>query len=477
MNLFSTALLLTLFHSLWQSLLISIYIYFDGILYKNQSPDTKTKKLLLLLSTQFFVSVATFIIFYNADEISNYSVSLLPQVFTFNNFIANIAPYLTVVYFLFLIAKSAITLVNWIRLKQQFMSNLVKANVDIKLFTLQKSFELGIKRKIKIWYSEHISSPVTYGYFKPVILLPLALMSKLTIAETEALILHELTHIKNNDFLFNWFLIVNEHIFYFNPFIKRICNQIRWERELRCDLQVLHYNYNEITYAESLFKAAIPVQSNTSGIFLAAVSNRFSLLKRIEFFTSHQHIKIKPTRLQHTAFSFSMLTLVLILTASAYLNVSSRSNKLESYSSQISSSNIVKLVSSKKNIVVRKEINTGNKSVLKSTVVKDNIKANKFIIAHKELPVTHNSIQNDINIDLMKQKEAVSFMSQNEENDNNEKQIIVKEENAATGEVVTKSYQLIKRNGIWESTLLWVITEKPSNLNMNKSSNSAHPVQ
>lgn len=152
-------------------------------------------------------------------------------------------------------------------------------------------------------------------------------MSKLSIIETEALILHELTHIKNNDFLFNWFLIVNEHIFFFNPFIKRICNQIRWERELRCDLQVLDYDYNEITYAESLYKVAIPVQSNTSGIFLAAVSNRFSLLKRIEFFTSSKQIKTKPSRIQQITFSFSMLILVPMLTTSVYFNVTSNLKK------------------------------------------------------------------------------------------------------------------------------------------------------
>jgi hypothetical protein len=99
------------------------------------------------------------------------------------------------------------------------------------------------------------------------------------------------------------------------------------------------------------------------------------------------------------------------------------------------------------------------------------------IIEHKNLPVAQNTIQNDINVDLMKENKAVSYISQKEETARNEKQIIVKEENFATGEVVTKSYQLIKRNGIWESTLLWVITEKPSNLNLKKSNSSEHPVQ
>ena len=476
MNSFSIALLFTLFHSLWQSLLISIYIYMDGILYQNQSPDTKTKKLLSLLGTQFFVSFTTFILIYHSTELTNYSFTLLPQFFTVNNFIATIAPNLTIVYFIFLITKSSITFAKWIKLKRQFMSNLVKVNVDIKLFTLQKSLELGIKRKIKIWYANHINSPVTFGYFKPVILLPLALMSKLSVAETEALILHELTHIKNNDFLFNWFLIVNEHIFFFNPFIKRICNQIRWERELRCDLQVLNYNYNEITYAESLFKAAIPVKSNISGIFLAAVSNRYSLLKRIEFFTSYKQIENKPSRLQQITFSFSMVALFFMLIFSLLFNMTTVTNKVENVSHQISSSNIATLVTNNKNIAVREKIYAENKTARKTLPLKE-IHNVDDIIEHKNLPVAQNTIQNDINVDLMKENKAVSYISQKEETARNEKQIIVKEENFATGEVVTKSYQLIKRNGIWESTLLWVITEKPSNLNLKKSNSSEHPVQ
>ena len=140
------------------------------------------------------------------------------------------------------------------------------------------------------------------------------------------------------------------------------------------------------------------------------------------------------------------------------------------------SGNLIK-IEAKQTTSDASEINTVNKSVRKVRSVKVNNKANKFLIEHKELPVTQKSIQNDINIDLLKENETVSFISHKERNPKNEKQIIVKEENAATGEVVTKSYQLIKRNGIWESTLLWVITEKPSNLNMNKSGNSEHPVQ
>ena len=52
-----------------------------------------------------------------------------------------------------------------------------KPPVDIRLFTKAKAIELGIKRQVNIWLSEHIQSPMTFGYFKPVILLPVALLN------------------------------------------------------------------------------------------------------------------------------------------------------------------------------------------------------------------------------------------------------------------------------------------------------------
>jgi hypothetical protein len=64
------------------------------------------------------------------------------------------------------------------------------------------------------------------------------------------------------------------------------------------------------------------------------------------------------------------------------------------------------------------------------------------------------------------------------ENYSNQKQVIVKEENQVTGEVITKSYQLVKHNGIWESTILWVITEKPAvNPIKENKSGTIHTVQ
>ena len=473
MNSLSSAILFTLLHSLWQSMLIIGYYHFDNFLFKNQSPGIKTNKLLLLLAIQLLISVTTFFSFYNKDFYFLNVLITQNNFLTINRFIATIAPYLIVAYFIILIVKSSYTFTNWLKLKDKIMSNLIKADVDVKLFTLHKSLELGIKKKINIWYSANTSSPITFGYFKPIILLPLSLMSKLSVAETEALILHELSHIKHQDFLNNWFLLFNEHVFFFNPFIKRLCNQIRWERELRCDLQVLNYSYNEIIYAESLYKVALPGTYNST-LLLNAVSNRFSLLKRIEFFTSHQNVNHKPGKIQQLSFTFSLIGLLAILNFNLFTSLNFKKEKIDSGFSAAAKVKNVNPLLPKVNSIVH------SAPVLKlATYEKAKVNSGmNFKIEHRKLPVTHNSDQNDININLSKSNELVSFMSNTSENYSNQKQVIVKEENQVTGEVITKSYQLVKHNGIWESTLLWVITEKPAvNPMKENESGTIHTLQ
>lgn len=89
---------------------------------------------------------------------------------------------------------------NWISFKRKHNNNLVKPPVDLKVFAIVKAGQFGIKRYVSLWLSNTVASPVTFGFWKPVILLPVALVNKLTISEVESLIVHELTHIKYNDF-------------------------------------------------------------------------------------------------------------------------------------------------------------------------------------------------------------------------------------------------------------------------------------
>jgi len=165
---------------------------------------------------------------------------------------------------------------------------LEKPGIDLKLFTKVKAHHLGIKRKITLWLSNSISTPVTFGFFKPVILLPVTLVNQISAQQAETLILHELSHIKVNDYLLNWFLLAAENIFFFNPFVLAFCKKIKLEREKYCDSNVLAFNYPVMLYAETLLQAE-RIKQLMPAFQLAAVNSKKQLLHRIQFFTAEDN--------------------------------------------------------------------------------------------------------------------------------------------------------------------------------------------
>ena len=59
----------------------------------------------------------------------------------------------------------------------------------------------SLRKKVKIYLSGKIICPLTTGFLKPVILIPVAAVNQLTTEQMEAVILHELAHIKRADYL------------------------------------------------------------------------------------------------------------------------------------------------------------------------------------------------------------------------------------------------------------------------------------
>ncbi len=94
---------------------------------------------------------------------------------------------------------------------------------------------LEIKKKVTLLESEIVKVPVMTGLIKPVILLPFSLLSQLPPAQVEAILLHELAHIRRGDYFANLLFSCGELLFFFNPGLLWICALIREERENCCD--------------------------------------------------------------------------------------------------------------------------------------------------------------------------------------------------------------------------------------------------
>ncbi len=309
---FFVACVQTLFHSIWQAALLSFVYFLLNKFFKSVHPLQKRNLLYLLLFGQIFVSLVSFIIIINHYEIGFPLFQIKSQQW-FDKYAAIIG----YIYFAIVCLKLGYTFYQWKVFKLNYKQQLIKPAVEIKIFTALKAKQLQIKKAVLIFYSKNVNIPITFGFVKPVILLPCSLATSLTMAELEAIILHELIHIKCNDFILNWITIVVENIFFFNPFVKIIIANIKIEREKNCDASVLQFQYNSLLYANVLLKIAS--YSKGLKLFEIGITNkRNQLLKRILFFSSLEHTSFsnKKILIPITISLFVMLSMFSINTLS-----------------------------------------------------------------------------------------------------------------------------------------------------------------
>ncbi len=93
----------------------------------------------------------------------------------------------------------------------------------------------GLRSPLTLLESAYVQVPSVIGVLKPVILLPLGLLAQLPAEQVEAILLHELAHIRRRDFLVNLLQHFTETIFFFNPGVLWVSTLLREEREHCCD--------------------------------------------------------------------------------------------------------------------------------------------------------------------------------------------------------------------------------------------------
>jgi len=95
--------------------------------------------------------------------------------------------------------------------------------------------DIGIARKVRLRIVAQLTSPVTFGWWRPVVLVPASLVSGMSPHLLEALLAHELAHIRRHDYLVNLLQNVVEALLFYHPAIWWISGRIRAERELVAD--------------------------------------------------------------------------------------------------------------------------------------------------------------------------------------------------------------------------------------------------
>ena len=280
-------------NSLWQAAALWVAYHLINGVYKNASAKFKNNLSTILLSSVFVWFCITLFTKYFAVEnlpgknaIQFYEVNTV-DAGSMNNWhelinkFTGVLPYLSVAYLLLLIFLS-LRLINIYRFTHFIKFNgLQKPDVEWKLFTEKVARHMGITKKIRLWISHHIDVPATIGFIKPVILIPLASVNRLSPDQLEAIILHELSHIKRNDYLINLFISIIETILFFNPFVVLLAKIIKRERENCCDDFVIQYQYDRYDYASALLSLE-KFRNINLRLAIGATSGKKQLLLRIQ---------------------------------------------------------------------------------------------------------------------------------------------------------------------------------------------------
>lgn len=283
-NPLAKALGWTLVHSLWQILAITL-VYFLVILLTKKA-NTRYWAGMSLLAVQLLGSIATFFIISQmpaADKQVSVN-ALTPKILTW----AQSALYylqanlhlivgLWAVGCVLLFARLLMGYV-WVNQIKNHPKNQKNEHLSAILYSLKS--KMGIVQNVAIKTSSVVSLPMIMGVFKPVILMPIGLVTGFSQEQLETILAHELAHLKRHDFLFNGLQSVLDVLYFFHPAMWLLSAQIRKERENCCDDLALNYSGNKVLLAKTL----VQLQETTYApkLALAFGKKSYSLLERVQ---------------------------------------------------------------------------------------------------------------------------------------------------------------------------------------------------
>ena len=175
---------------------------------------------------------------------------------TGNRLLAAVLPWCSALYLLILALLFIRYSHQYVYSRRLSRSGLTKVPAELRVFVASTSRLMGIHREVKAWLSTRVDVPVTLGHLKPVILLPAAMIAQLSTEQVEAILVHELAHIRRRDYLVNLIVTVIGLIFFFNPFSRLLIGQLQKEREHSCDDEVLQFRYEPHAYVSALLSLA-----------------------------------------------------------------------------------------------------------------------------------------------------------------------------------------------------------------------------
>ncbi len=286
-NPVAAALGWTLIHSLWEGAIIATA--FAGVLIATRSARVRYQAgcaAMLLLLSGFFITFAC------AAPGNVHPAaplrppqSLMPGAGSgagpdsgWDPGISAIAPWL-VPYWIFGVWVFGLrNLAGWISVQRLRTRGVCCAREPWQRELTKLSARLRISRPVQLLESCLTDVPVVLGHFRPVILMPVGVLTGLPAQQIEAILLHELAHVRRCDYLVNILQRWAECLLFYHPALWWISRCVREERENCCDDVVVRMKGNAREYA---FALAALEESRNPRYKPAVAATGGSVMKRI----------------------------------------------------------------------------------------------------------------------------------------------------------------------------------------------------
>jgi len=154
---------------------------------------------------------------------------------------------------------------------------------------------MGLQNSPALRVSEHVESPVVAGWWRPVILVPVGLLSGLPPKQVEALLLHELAHVRRHDVLVGRMQALVETLLFFHPATWWISRKIRQTREACCDDLAVDAGAERTVYARALAALAERMLITPRALGVVAADGA-SVLARVRRVLSPSSTPDRPVR-------------------------------------------------------------------------------------------------------------------------------------------------------------------------------------
>lgn len=172
---------------------------------------------------------------------------------------------------------------------------------------------LGLRRLVHITESNAVDTPVAIGWWRPVIMLPLAALSGLTSAQIDAILTHELAHIRRHDYLVNVLQLVTETLLFYHPAVWWVSHHMRIEREGCCDAVVVDLCGDPLDYAAALTHLEEARSTNAMFAIAATCGSLAERIRRVLGQPSHPH---RPVA--HALVTTAVVTALVLILSGGY---------------------------------------------------------------------------------------------------------------------------------------------------------------